>query len=306
VDWGGSGTLSAVKIIVNPAAAGGKLAREWRRIEPRLRRLGLEAPVVFTEAPGHATELARRAVEEEGVGTVVAVGGDGTICETVEGLHRAGAGRLGILPRGTGNDAARTLGIPLGWEAAARALLSGVTRKVDLIAVDGRVVVNAIGIGLTGDINRRAARIKVVRGIAAYLATAVVSLFRYRAPTVVMQSEDTSYEGPMVILAIHNGPTTGGGFRLTPGAQPADGRLDACLVEGMGVLKRISRLAAGLRGRLGCLAGSHELQSSWLELAFDEPIPGHLDGNQWIFEPPATRFEILPGALEVIVPAAEA
>jgi len=294
-----------MRIIVNPAAAGGKLAREWQRVAPRLRKMGLDAPVVFTEAPGHATELAWRAVTEEGVETVVAVGGDGTICETAEGLHRAGKGRLGILPRGTGNDAARTLGIPLGWEASARALLAGVSRKVDLIAVDGHVVVNAIGIGLTGDINRRAARIKFVRGIAAYLVTALASLLRYSSPQVVLTTPDASYEGSMIILAIHNGPTTGGGFRLTPAARPADGRLDACLVEGMGVLRRIIRLLAGLQGRLGQLVGSHELQAPWLELAFEEPIPGHLDGNQWTFEPPSTRFEVLPGALEVIVPAAE-
>jgi len=290
-----------VRIIVNPAAAGGKLAREWKRVQPRLRAMGLDAPVHFTQAPGHATELAERAVAE-GVETVVAVGGDGTICETTEGLHRAGGGRLGILPRGTGNDAARTLGIPLGWEASTRVLLSGFSRKVDLIAVDGRIVVNAIGMGLTGDINRRAAHIKVVRGIAAYLITALVSLFKYRAPRVTLTTDQSSYEGPMIILAVHNGPTTGGGFRLTPAARPADGRLDACLVEGMGVLRRISRLAAGLRGRLGDLAGSHELQAPWLEITFDEPIPGHLDGNQWTFEPPSTRFEILPGTLEVIVP----
>jgi len=277
------------------------VAREWERVAPRLRRLGLDAPVVFTEAPGHATELARRAVAD-GAGTVVAVGGDGTICETAEGLHRAGGGRLGILPRGTGNDAARTLGIPLKWEDAARTVLAGASRRVDLIAVDGHVVVNAIGMGLTGDINRRAARIKVVRGIAAYLVTALVSLVKYRAPRVVMRTPRAGYEGSMIILAVHNGPTTGGGFRLTPRARPGDGRLDACLVEGMGVLKRISRLAAGLQGRLGCLAGSHELQAPWLELAFDEPIPGHLDGNQWTFQPPSTRFEILSGALEVIVP----
>ncbi|HHQ48105.1 MAG TPA: diacylglycerol kinase family lipid kinase, partial [Acidobacteria bacterium] len=256
----------------------------------------------FTEAPGHATELAERAVAE-GVRTVVAAGGDGTICEIADGLHRAGGGRLGILPRGTGNDTARTLGIPLQWEAAARTILQGVPRSIDLIGMDGRVVVNAIGIGLTGDINRRAARIKFIRGIAAYLVTAIVSLFRYHAPKVVMKTPDGHYTGSMIILAVHNGPTTGGGFRLTPAAKPADGRLDACLVEEIGVLKRIGRLAAGLRGTLGTMAGSHELQAPWLELAFEEPIPGHLDGNQWLFEPPSVRFETLPHALEVIVPA---
>jgi len=291
-----------MRIIVNPAAAGGRVGREWPRREKRLRALGLEAQAVFTEAPWHATELAKRAVAE-GCETVVAAGGDGTVCETAEGLFRAGRGRLGVLPLGTGNDAARTLRIPLGFDDAAATLLAGGSRRVDLIAVDGHLVLNAIGIGLTGDISRRAARIKVVRGIAAYLVTAVASLFRYRAPWVRLETPDHRYEGAMTILAVHNGPSTGGGFRLTPRAVPDDGQLDACLVEGMGALRRVSRLVGGLRGTLSQMSGSLELQAPHLELFFDEPLPCHLDGNDWTLRPPSVRFTVEPEALEVVVPS---
>jgi diacylglycerol kinase (ATP) len=290
-----------MRIIVNPAAAGGRVGREWPRREARLRALGVEAPAVFTEAPWHATELAQRAIEE-GCETVVAMGGDGTVCEAAEGLFRAGRGRLGVLPLGTGNDAARTLGIPFGFDEAAATLLAGRTSRVDLIAVDGHLVLNAIGIGLTGDISRRAARIKVVRGIAAYLVTAIASLFGYPAPVVRLETPDRRYEGTMTILAVHNGPSTGGGFRLTPRAVPDDGLLDACLVEGMGALRRIPRLVAGLRGTLAQMPGSLELQAPYLELYFDEPLPCHLDGNDWSLKPPSVRFAIEPGALEVVVP----
>ena len=95
-----------MQIIVNPAAAGGRLGRQWPRLERRLHDLGIRLPTVWTEAPAHATALAATAVRD-GHEVVVAAGGDGTICEVLEGLQQAGGGTLAILPLGTGNDAAR-------------------------------------------------------------------------------------------------------------------------------------------------------------------------------------------------------
>ena len=295
-----------MKIIVNPAADGGRLGREWTQIAERLGGCGLSAPVVFTEAPWHATELAAEAISE-GVQRIVVAGGDGTVYEAAEGLHRAGGGELAILPLGTGNDGARTLGIPSDLEEAARAAVNGRIRSVDLIRIGDHAVFNAIGIGLTGDINDRAisikaAKIPLLRGILVYLVAALASLFRYRMQKVRMVTGEADYEGTMLILAVHGGPTTGGGFALTPAAVPDDGLLDACLVEEVGPLGRLMRLAAAMRGALGTKMGTHELQAPWLELHFAEPLPAHLDGNSVTLEPPLARFEVIPGALKVVVP----
>jgi YegS/Rv2252/BmrU family lipid kinase len=289
-----------MRIIVNPAAAGGRLGREWSTTAERLAEWGLSAPVVFTEAPGHATKLAAAAVAD-GVARVVVAGGDGTVCEVAEGLHRAGGGELAILPLGTGNDAARTLGVPHDLEDAARAAVDGRCRPVDLIRIGDRIVLNAIGVGLTANINDRAAKIKWVRGIAVYLIAALSALVGYRAQKVRMVTEEQTFEGTMAILAVHGGPTTGGGFALTPAAVLDDGLLDACLVEEVGPLGRLARLAAAMRGRLATMKGTHELQARWLELHFSEPLPAHLDGNSIILEPPVARFEVVPGALQVVV-----
>ena len=290
-----------MRIIINPAAAGGRLGRQWPETAQRLAGWGLDAPVVFTEAPGHATELAAAAVAD-GVERVVVAGGDGTVCEAAEGLFKAGGGELAILPLGTGNDAARSLGVPLDLEDATRAAAAGRPRPVDLIRVGDRYVLNAIGVGLTGDINDRAVRIKWVRGIAVYLLAALSALFRYRTQRVQMVTEDRNYEGSMLILAVHGGPTTGGGFALTPAAVPDDGLLDACLVEEVGPIGRLARLIAAMKGALGDKAGTHELQAPWLELHFQRPLPAHLDGNSVTLEPPLVRFEVVPGALQVVVP----
>jgi YegS/Rv2252/BmrU family lipid kinase len=297
-----------VKIIVNPAADGGRLGREWPKIAERLGERGLSAPVVFTEAPWHATELAAAAVAD-GVRRVVVAGGDGTVCEAAEGLHRARGGELAILPLGTGNDGARTLDVPTDLEEAARVATSGVIRSVDLITIGDHAVLNAIGVGLTGDINDRAmgikaAKVPLLRGILVYLVAALASLFRYRMQKVRMVTGNRNYEGTMLILAVHGGPTTGGGFALTPKAIPDDGLLDACLVEEVGPLGRLLRLAAAMQGALGKKKGTHEVQAPWLELHFEEPLPAHLDGNSVTLEPPVARFEVVPGALKVVVPDA--
>jgi YegS/Rv2252/BmrU family lipid kinase len=293
-----------VQLIVNPASAGGRLGREWPRLQARLQGLGIDCPAVFTEAPWHAVELAEQAVCS-GSEPLVAVGGDGTACETAMGLHRAGGGTMALLPLGTGNDTARTLGVPLGFDDAARVLRDGEPRAIDLIRVGDYLVPNAIGIGLTADISARAARIKWIRGIVVYLVTAVASMFRFPSPTIRLRTPDRSYEGGMTMLAVHNGPTSGGGFKLTPRAIPDDGLLDATLVPGIGPFGRLPRLVAAMRGTLGRMAGTLELQAPWLELDFDHPLPVHIDGNVTVLEPPTARFELLPEAIRVLVPKSD-
>jgi diacylglycerol kinase (ATP) len=295
-----------VKIIVNPAADGGRLGREWANLLRKLSGWGLSAPVVFTERPWHATELAAAAVTD-GVGRVVVAGGDGTVCEAAEGLHRAGGGELAILPLGTGNDGARTLGIPSELEQATRVVVNGTVRSLDLIAVGEHVVLNAIGVGLTGDINDRALRLKearvpMLRGMMVYLVAALSAILHYRMQVVRMAAGDLHYEGSMLILAVHGGPTTGGGFALAPAAVLDDGLLDGCLVEEVGPIGRLLRLVAAMRGTLGATAGTHEVQARWLELHFEKPLPAHLDGNSVTLEPPMARFEVLPRAVRVVVP----
>ncbi len=290
-------------MIVNPAAAGGRVGRQWARLQPRLAAAGLDIPSTFTERPSHATEIAA-ALVRGGADTIVAFGGDGTICEVVQGLRNAGGGVLGILPMGTGNDAARTLGIPLGLEEAVRTLLTGRPRSVDLMQLGDRVVLNAIGIGLLGAINLNAAGIKFVRGIAAYLVAAAGTLFRYKDIPIELQNGTVDYRGGMTILAIHNGPTTGGGFRLAPSAVPDDGEADVCLVGPVGVAGRLSRLGSALRGKLGSRPGSREFRFAEIELRTQTPLPCHLDGNPFWIQPPGVTVTVLPSALPVLLPPA--
>ncbi|MGQ9836258.1 MAG: diacylglycerol/lipid kinase family protein [Thermoanaerobaculaceae bacterium] len=286
-------------LVVNPAAGGGKLGKRWSRVEKLLKAFGLKAPSVFTEAPGHATELAAKAVAQ-GAEAVIAAGGDGTVCEVAEGLQRAGGGVLGVLPLGTGNDTARTLGIPHHLRKAIDALRSAHVREIDLIKFGPRVAVNAVGIGILGAINVTATRFKKVRGITAYLAAALTALLRYRSPVISLQSDSITYTGPMTLVAIQNGPTTGGGFRLAPGALPDDGCLNGCLVEDVSPLQRLISFWAALRGTLGGQPGSHSFAFSRLQLTNAQPLPAHLDGNPVVVPPGSLEIRVLPKALRVL------
>jgi YegS/Rv2252/BmrU family lipid kinase len=288
-------------LIVNPAAAGGRVGREWPQLSKRLRELGLDAPHSMTKAPGHAADLAAEALAG-GDDVVVAVGGDGTICEVLQGLHAAGRGALGVVPLGTGNDAARTAGVPLRLEEAVRALRAGHRRRIDLMRAGDRVVLNAIGIGLLGTINVNAANVKWVRGIGAYLVVAVATLFKWHCPTVELVGDRTRTTGPMTILAIHNGVTTGGGFRLCPKAVPDDGELDATLVTGTNIPQRLGAVVDAVRGTLARKPFTQEIRFKRLDLVIEERLAYHWDGNAAYMDPPGMHFEVLPNALEVIAP----
>jgi len=291
-----------VQIIVNPAAAGGRLGRQWPRLERRLHELGIRLPTVWTEAPAHATELAAAAVRD-GHEVVVAAGGDGTICEVLEGLQQAGRGTLAILPLGTGNDAARAVGVPRRFEAAARLLQHGEPHAVDVVRAGARSVLNAIGVGLLGEINVNASRMKAVRGITAYFTAASATLFRYRCPEIELRDGDGfHYAGAMTILAIQSGPTTGGGFRLCPGARTDDGEFDITLVSHTGVPARLGAVTHALRGTLARKAFTTEHRGRRLELRCEVPLACHWDGNPGAIEPPGIVFELLPGAQPVLLP----
>lgn len=281
------------------------MRRRWERILPAVEAHLGSFSWTWSERPGHATELARAALDR-GVRRVAAVGGDGTAVEVAAALVGRTDACLGIVPMGTGNDAARTLGIPRRLQDALDTLASGVARPVDVVWAGEHPSINAVGVGLTGAINLWATRMKLLPGLAAYLATAAGGLFAYRSPAVRVVSDGTSWHGTMTMLAVHNGPTTGGGFRLTPDALPDDGRLDACLVPGVHPLGRLTRLVAGLRGTLGRFPDTVELTVPRFELEHDTPLPAHVDGNQVELPPPRTVFEVASGALQVLVPSRSA
>lgn len=273
-------------IIVNPTAGGGRALRllPWirERIAPR-PEIGLHV----TSRPGEAEEVAAGAAAA-GHDRVVAVGGDGTIQEVVNGLlgpDGARGGELGLLPVGTGNDLARSLAIPTDPGAAWRVAVGSEVGALDVaLAVNGegrrRWFASAGGIGFDAQVAAAVASHRGWRsGRAGYLLTALSELRRFSNRPVRLEIDGVVIERSVLFIAIANGEYYGGGMRIAPGASADDGRLDICVVGD------VSRLTA-LRQMPNLYRGTHVEHvavsmhaGSTLSIDGDTATRIHLDGE---------------------------
>jgi diacylglycerol kinase (ATP) len=228
-----------IALIIRPRAGPAEL-EELRTHVAELRGGGHEVWPRLTFEEGDARRLGRSAAEA-GAELIVAVGGDGTLNEVVNGILATDwAGRLAVLPNGTANDFAAGLGIPDEPGPALEIALNGVARAVDVGTVNGRHFVNVStgGFGATAT-EEAPAEAKRLLGPMAYVVTGV-RLFAELAPAQarfevagIGGAEGSSYEGAMMLFAVGNGRQTGGGNLLTPRAELDDGLLDVVVVPGM-------------------------------------------------------------------------
>ncbi|MEM6785798.1 MAG: diacylglycerol kinase family protein [Bacteroidota bacterium] len=310
--------------ILNPAAAHGRAGRLRGRLDGLAQRLGVAYEVNVTSHPGHATVLAREAAQPGQ--RVIAVGGDGTIQEVAAGIQGTGA-VLGIVPIGTGNDFARSLELPTKMDEAARMLPFLQPQATDLGRVawtddDGtehaHTFVNAVGIGFDARVAVLAEGYKQFPGQAAYLAGVFKGLRSWTNPRVRITaralakataganeepSVDPSwFDGPFFLLAIGNGWSVGGGFRLTPDAQPDDGHLDLCLLRGITAGRALQLLPRAMRGRHTTAKEVTLDRVASVTLDSESPLPVHADGEILTTRAVRLTTTIEPGALSVLRP----
>lgn len=293
-------------VIVNPVAGRGRA----RRVVGHARADLGDAEVVETDEPGHATRLASGAASA-GHLRVVAVGGDGTVLEVVNGLLASPGPALGVVPAGNGNDLARSLGLPVRPELAMPLAIAGDLRVVDLgraTAGDGSVVhfASAAGVGFDGQVaaamhdGRRGWH----RGPLGYLLATLIELRRFtnRRLEVVVDGA-APFEATVLLAAIANGPYYSGGMRICPDASVDDGLLDACLVGDISRIEALRQLPGLYRGRHVRHPAVRMLRTRSIELRELDGSGGtrtHLDGEP--FGPLPLRVEVLPGAISVAAP----
>jgi YegS/Rv2252/BmrU family lipid kinase len=288
-------------IIVNPAAGGGRAGGFWRRCAEGCAAMALE--VVETRRRGDAANYAAQAGDR----LVVAVGGDGTAHEVVNGLLRRPSGilpRVGFLQRGTGADLRRSLPSPYRAEEVAAWLATDRWRVIDVgrvgTSTGRRYFINVADAGIGAEVVRRAARgPALMGGTANFLAGAVISLLTHRNTLIRLRLDD----GPVLsrrirTVAIANGAYLGGGMWIAPKARLDDGRFDVVTIGDVSRTLGIRSLPMLYRGTHGQLAQVEFDRARRVEIDSEQPIGVEADG-ELVGNTPAV-FEIVPGALQVI------
>lgn len=298
-----------VKVILNPYADHERGRQCIEKIKVAARPYG-GLDLVLTERPGHGRELAQQAVAE-GYELVVAAGGDGTISEVVNGVVQNGKGMvpLGIIPIGSGNDLAWSLGIPTDIETAVHILFTGAPKYIDLAQVEddhGRLLLfdNNMGIGFDAIIVIQTENINRVHGFLMYLlATLRTIAFYYDTPRLEMQFDDETRDEPSLFLAFGLGPRHGGGFLLTPAATRDDDLIDTCLVSPVSRLTMMLMLLKVMKGSHTTHRAVTMNQNRRILVKSDEPMPIHVDGEMFAYPKDNVRqvtVTSLPAACEVI------
>ncbi len=289
-------------LIVNPHAGHGRGLPHLEAIVGQLEAAGIVVRVHTT--PSH--EAAAQLVSELPAGsTAVAVGGDGTVHAVLRGCL-SGGHRLGVVPFGSGDDFAHALGLGrVDPDGAVRALIAGHERCIDVGEVNGEPFVNAFGTGFDADVARRiVAAPAAFRGLARYLYGVVSALRDFRLADVEVTMCDPTgrtlrFSGPALLVAVQNGPRTGGSFRFAPDAEPDDGTLDVVIAGRFGRAGTLAILPRVMRGRHLGHPQVHRFAATSLDVHWSSPTPGHAEGEAI---PTASdyRVRLRPGVLRVV------
>jgi YegS/Rv2252/BmrU family lipid kinase len=295
-----------VAVIINPiSGTGGRLdaARQRAALAAAfLSNRGIEPEVVLTERPGHATELARAALQR-GVSLVMAWGGDGTINEIASALAFTPA-VLGIIPSGSGNGLARELRIPFVPAQALGVALDGATRCIDAGELDGRMFFNVAGVGLDARVAHRfAAEGLLRRGFRTYLEIGARELAAGIADdhTIVADGEATSVRA--MVVAIANSRQYGNGALIAPDAKLDDGRLDLVVIGARSILKALVQVPRLFTGRIARVPGVTIRTAREIEVVSGHAVVYHVDGEPHVGAASITA-RCRPQALNVRVPRA--
>jgi diacylglycerol kinase (ATP) len=292
--------LSRALLLINPKARRGSVARE--EVEACLRTRGLDiVPVSSAEASG-LPEVIRR--ERTGIDRVVVAGGDGTLNLALQSL--AGTGLpLAILPLGTANNLARTLGIPTSLSEACHLAAHGARRAIDLGWVNGRYFFTTASLGLSVDITEALTHQTKRRwGVLAYAVAATRALASSRPFHADITWDGGSRHSRTIQLVVGNGRYYGSALPVAEDATIDDARLDLYSLEVRHWWELVALVPALRRGRQGEKQSVEALRASEFEIQTRTPLDINVDGEICTRTP--AKLRVIPRALEVFAPSAAA
>jgi diacylglycerol kinase (ATP) len=281
----------SIRYIVNPIAGQGAGKLIYPQIEHMMHEHSAVAEIISTQYPGHAIELSRKAATQN-YEAVIAVGGDGTSNEVLNGLMQAYAQgykttKMGIIGIGRGNDFAFGHGIPVGLTQGFEVIMQGKSRSADVGLIrggdypEGRYFGNGIGIGFDAVVGFEALKLTHLHGFMNYIVAAMRTIFLfYNAPLVRIEYDDQVITQASLMISIMNGRRMGGGFMMAPDAETDDGLLDFCIAGQMSrlrIMMMIPRFIKGTQAKSPLIKTGRANKIK--VLALEGTLPTHADGE---------------------------
>ncbi len=297
------------KVILNPYSNRWNSQKRWPEAEAALKASGVDFDLVVSQKKGQIVELAEQAVCA-GFSPIIIAGGDGSVGDTANGLMQAARSAcvqplsLGIMPMGSANDLAYSLGLPTDLKEAAKVIAAGKTRAMDLGKMNGHYFVNNSGGCLEPYVTVKHERIHWIKGMARYLVAAVQAILDKPEWQGTIRWDGETFSGKISLMSVGNGRRTGG-FFMTPHADPFDGKLTLAFgyrATRLGMFLALPRAFNEDKGSYVEMEGMWEVQATRISIHLDQPSPAHTDGEllpDWIRD---FEYEILPKSLNIIVP----
>ncbi len=287
-----------ILFIVNPISGIGRQKAVERLIEARLDKDRFNISIAYTNAPGHATDISRKAAAD-GVEIVVAVGGDGTVNETAAGLVDSET-ILAIVPAGSGNGLARHLKIPMNLKRAIDVINMGRILKIDTATMNDQLFVNVAGVGFDAAVAKKFA-LAGKRGFSTYLRITTNSYKQYEPKQYTLIIDGKVIKRRALLISFANSSQFGNNTSIDPSASVSDGYIDVCIVGKVPFWKTFF---------LGPLLFMKKFdQTKYVEIIHAKEVilkrkkgkNVHLDGDPKIMGKELT-MKINPASLKVVVP----
>jgi diacylglycerol kinase (ATP) len=301
-----------VKLILNPMSDMGRAWKTANDLRPIAQEFKGELTWSGTVYPTHAIELARQAAEE-GYDMVIAMGGDGTVHEVMNGLMQVPAEKrpvMGVVPIGSGNDFAYSIGIhQKPARALAHALAAKTIKAVDIgLMTDehGRKEFfdNTLGIGFDAVVTIRSHKLPIVKGFLMYLTAVIQTIVLNHNPmTMKMETDTETWEDKLLMLTLCNGPREGGGFILAPNAKNDDGKMESVAVTKVSRPMMFRLVPEFMKGTHMNFKQVRMGEFKRMTVTSDLPMYIHADGEVFTSFGSNLKkisFEILPQALHVV------
>lgn len=287
-----------VLFVINKYSGTGYSRALEGRILSQCKKRNLECTIEFTKHPGHATALAKMAVDKK-FKMVFAVGGDGTVNEVAKGLLYSTV-PLAIIPKGSGNGLARHLKIPLGMNKALKLLDVEKTISIDTFTINDRLSVNVSGIGFDGHVAGLFAR-DGKRGLYTYGKLVVGEFNKFKAFDCELSLDGVISKRSPFVISFANSSQFGNNAVIAPGASVCDHKIDVCIVDKMNVYQGLGFVYKLFSRSIDKSNKVQLIKAQEIKIKSSHTIPFHIDGEA---ADAASEFiiKINPSSLWVVLP----